>query len=113
VFDVHVHHVGDTAVVAPEGELDLGTAHALGAALADAGVPPVANVLLDLRRLSFVDSSGISVIVKLKRHFAVEGIPFGIVKGDERVQRTFQVSHVEPLLPWVDPPESERAHDSA
>jgi anti-anti-sigma factor len=103
MLDVHVHHIGDTAVVAPEGELDLATAHRLGAALAgeaDHGAP---RVVLDLRQLTFVDSSGIGIIVKFKRHFAVEGVRFGVVKGDDNVQRAFALCHVEPLLPWTAP----------
>jgi anti-sigma B factor antagonist len=103
MFDIHTHHLGDTDVVAPVGELDLATAHRLGAALATAG-QGASRVLLDLRRLTFVDSSGIAVIVKLQRHFAVEGIRFGVVKGDDRVQRAFALSHVEALLPWTAPP---------
>jgi anti-anti-sigma factor len=104
VLDVHVHQVGGTHVVAPAGELDLSTAHALGAALADVAAHGATRVVLDLRRLTFVDSSGISLIIKFKRHFAVEGVRFGIVKGDDRVQRAFAISHVEPLLPWTAPP---------
>jgi anti-anti-sigma factor len=104
VFDVHVHQVGDTDVVAPVGELDLATAHRLGAALAAAGDHGVPHVVLDLRRLTFVDSSGIGVIVKFKRHFAVEGVRFGVVRGGDVVQRALALSHVEGLLPWTEPP---------
>jgi anti-anti-sigma factor len=103
MFDVQLRHIGDTAVVAPEGELDLATAHRLGAALVEAAGRGAQRVILDLRRLTFVDSSGIGVIVKFQRHFAVEGVRFGIVKGDDNVQRAFAISHVEPLLPWTAP----------
>jgi anti-sigma B factor antagonist len=102
MFDVQVQHIGDTAVVAPEGELDLATAPRLGAALVEAAGDGD-RVVLDLRRLTFVDSSGIGVILKFKRHFAVEGVRFGVVKGDDIVQRAFAISHVEPLLPWTSP----------
>jgi anti-anti-sigma factor len=104
VFDVHIHQIGDTDVVAPVGELDLATAHRLGAALAAAAHHGAPRVVLDLRRLTFVDSSGIAIIVKLKRHFAAEGVSFGMVKGGDAVQRAFALSAVEPLLPWTEPP---------
>jgi anti-anti-sigma factor len=104
MFDVHTHQIGDTDVVAPVGELDLGTAHTLGAALAAAAHHGAPRVVLDLRRVTFVDSSGIGIIVKFRRHFAVEGITFGVVKGDDTVQRAFELSHVAPLLPWTAPP---------
>jgi anti-anti-sigma factor len=104
VFDVHVHHLDGTDVVAPVGELDLGTAPRLAAALAASGEHGVPRVVLDLRRLTFVDSSGIGLVVKFKRHFAVEGVLFGVVRGDDIVQRAFALSHVEALLPWTEPP---------
>ena len=110
MLDVHVHQVDDARVVAPRGELDLATAPALGAALVEAGASGAARVVLDLRDLEFVDSSGIGLILKLKRHFAVEGVGFGVVRGGERVQRAFALSHGERLMPWTDPPPGGVAH---
>ena len=103
-FDIQTHDDGALLVVAPSGELDLATAPALGAALVDAGASGAARVVLDLRDLEFVDSSGIGLILKFKRYFAVEGVGFGVVRGGERVQRAFALSHVERLMPWTDPP---------
>jgi anti-sigma B factor antagonist len=104
VFDVQAQRVGDRYVVTPAGELDLATAHALGHTLAQAAALGAGHVVLDLRDLSFVDSSGISVILKLQRHFAVEGVRFEVIKGTDVVQRAFALAHVEPLLPWITPP---------
>ena len=104
MLDVHTHHLGDTDVVLPSGELDLSTAPNLAAALTATIAP---RVILDLRRLTFIDSSGIGMIVKFQRHFAVEGIRFALVKGTDQVQRAFAIAHVEPLLPWSDAPQGE------
>lgn len=101
MLDVHTHHLGDTDVVLPAGELDLATAPRLAAALTGTVAP---RVVLDLRRLTFVDSSGIGVIIKFHRHFAVEGVRFALVKGADQVQRAFAIAHVEPLLPWTEAP---------
>jgi anti-anti-sigma factor len=103
MFDVAVRQIADTAVVTPAGELDLSTAHALSAVLADVAAQGAPRIVLDLRKLTFVDSSGVGLVIKFQRHFAVEGIGFGVVKGDERVQRAFSLSHVEPLVPWTTP----------
>lgn len=103
MLDVHTHHVGDSDVVVPAGELDLATAPRLAAALAGTHAP---RVVLDLRRLTFVDSSGIGVIIKFQRYFAAEGVRFGVVKGEANVQRALAVAHVEPLLPWTEAPAS-------
>jgi anti-anti-sigma factor len=105
VLDVHVRHAEDTSIVAPSGELDLATAPALGTALASAAADGATRVVLDLRELTFVDSSGIGIIIKFQRYFGVEGIGFGVVRGDEPVQRAFDIAGVAPLLPWTDPPD--------
>lgn len=104
MLDVQTHHLGDTDVVLPAGELDLATAPGLAAALTATVAP---RVILDLRRLTFIDSSGIGMIIKFQRHFAVEGVHFGVVKGGDQVQRAFTIAHVEPLLPWADAPQGE------
>ena len=104
MLDVHTHHLGDTDVVLPAGDLDLATAPSVAAALTATVAP---RVILDLRRVTFIDSSGIGMIIKFQRHFAVEGIRFGVVKGGDQVQRAFAIAHVEPLLPWADAPQGE------
>ena len=104
MFDVQVRKIADSTVVTPSGELDLSGARALSPVLADVAADGASRVVLDLRDLTFLDSSGIGTIVKFQRHFAVEGVGFGVVKGDEHVQRAFALSHVEPLMPWTMPP---------
>jgi anti-anti-sigma factor len=104
MFELRVREVADTFVVSPAGELDLSTARELGDALAGVADRGATRVVLDLRGLTFVDSSGVGLIVKFQRYYAAEGIAFGLVRGDDLVQRTFELSRVEPLLPWVSAP---------
>ena len=61
-FSVDVTETGDRTVVAPAGELDLATAPQLEDALrgpARAG----GHLVIDLRRLSFMDSSGVRSLI--------------------------------------------------
>lgn len=109
MLEVDVHQDGSAVVVRPAGELDLASARVLSVPLAAAAAHGATRVVLDLRGLTFIDSSGIGLIIRFQRHYAAEGIAFGLVRGDERVQRPFSIAHVEPLLPWVGPP-SERRH---
>ena len=104
MLDVHVKQDGSTVTVAPEGELDLASARRLNAPLAAAAEHGVARVLLDLRGLTFIDSSGIGLIMKFQRHYAAEGIAFALIRGGERVQRALELSHVQALLRWADEP---------
>ena len=68
-FSVKVHRYGATAVVTPCGEVDLATVCALRVALDKAG--RCAVLVLDLREMSFMDSSGVGVLVDERRARAV------------------------------------------
>lgn len=81
------------------GELDLGTAAQLEQALAEAR----GDVLLDLRRLTFMDSTGVRVLLEA----AKRGSGLRIIappEGDVRV--TIEETGIAPLLPLVDEPEA-------
>jgi anti-anti-sigma factor len=77
------------------GELDLGTTGRLEQALAEAN----GDVLLDLRGLTFMDSTGVRVLLEA----AERGGNLRIVAphgGDARV--TIEETGIAPLLPLVD-----------
>jgi anti-sigma B factor antagonist len=80
------------------GELDLGTAPQLERALEDAGD----DAVLDLRGLTFMDSTGVRVLLEA----AGRGRGLRIVApagGDARV--TIEETGIGPLLPLLDEPE--------
>jgi anti-sigma B factor antagonist len=81
------------------GELDLGTAPRLEQALAEAGD----DVLLDLRRLTFMDSTGVRVLLEAAERGGRLRIlaPAG---GGARV--TIEETGIAPLLPLVGEPEA-------
>ncbi|GAA2779413.1 STAS domain-containing protein [Nonomuraea dietziae] len=58
------HAMGDAVVVAVEGELDLFTAPFLRDEVRDAIKQDGARLVLDLQALSFMDSSGLSVLIE-------------------------------------------------
>jgi anti-anti-sigma factor len=61
VFEVHREDVGRVSVVAVAGEIDLATADDVREALQ--GAPADAPLVLDLCEASFIDSSGLRVIL--------------------------------------------------
>ncbi len=84
------------------GELDLATVPRLEQALAEAGD----DVVLDLRGLTFMDSTGVRVLLE-----AAEGHGPGLrmiapERGEVRV--TIEETGIAPLLPLVDPATEER-----
>ena len=67
------HALGDAVVVAVEGELDLFTAPFLRDEVRDAIKQDGAWLVLDLQQLSFMDSSGLSVLIEAWRLATSEG----------------------------------------
>lgn len=85
--------VGDSAVVAVRGDLDLMSAPDLERALDGArGTAPA--LALDLRAVDFMDTSGLRVVFK-ERELAAKGrYRFAVVRGPQRVQRLFAIAGI-------------------
>ena len=97
---------GQVAVVAPTGELDLSGAAVLQAELdrlADEG--ELGGVVLDLRGLEFMDSSGLRLVVLADMQAREAGRRFALVRGDETVHRVFEITRMNDRLDFVDDPE--------
>ena len=78
--------------VVPVGELDLATAPELEAQLHELRRSGFDRLVLDLRRLRFVDSSGIRVIVGEDQYAATNDREFSLIGGSPAVQRALEVS---------------------
>jgi anti-anti-sigma factor len=97
---------GRVAVVSPTGELDLSGAAVLQAELdrlADEG--ELGGVVLDLRGLEFMDSSGLRLVVLADMQAREAGRRFALVRGDETVHRVFEITRMSDRLQFVDDPE--------
>ncbi len=97
VFRCDVAHDGDVVRITLAGELDLSTAPEVEPVLR-AGVR---QRVLDLSRVTFMDSSGLRLI--LAAHVAArrDGAVLEIVPGPPSVQRVFQICGVEDELRFV------------
>jgi anti-anti-sigma factor len=60
--------------------------------------------VLDLRQLSFMDSSGLRLILAWDAHARRDGHDFGLVRGDDSVHRVFELTRVAERLTFVAPP---------
>ena len=97
-FRVDVHPERDAVRVAPSGELDLATASLLEAQLHELRTAGFDDVVLDLRELTFIDSSGIRVIVAEHRFAQTTGLGFSLRSGPPAVQRALEVCGLLGLL---------------
>lgn len=92
------------------GELDLATLSMLDEELDRVGVSGK-QVVLDLRRLQFVDSSGLHALLRVDRRMQETGGSLTIVRGPRPVERLFKLTGLDTRLHIVDP--DELIHDRA
>jgi anti-anti-sigma factor len=95
LFTVHVEESADTLRGTLVGELDLLTEADLIAAFGQAiDTTSSTSILLDLRQISFMDSSGLRGVLQCKERAAARGIPFSLVVEPGPVTRLLDVAGV-------------------
>jgi anti-sigma B factor antagonist len=102
LFEMAERTAGETTIVALMGELDFGTVGQVQARLAelrDAGAP----TLLDLDGLSFMDSTGIRLVLSACEDAERGDWSFRVTRGSERVRRVLEAAAVIDRLPYADP----------
>ncbi len=73
------------------GELDVVTAPQLKQVLDEVLGQPYARVMLDLNGLDFVDSAGVSVLIRAKQRADSEGQTVVLRRPTEQLERVFAV----------------------
>lgn len=104
-FQVQVHRAGEAALIAVSGELDLASGPALESELDKVSAPATTLVVVDLRELEFMDSTGLSIIVRAHQRLAQDGCELGLVRGSPQVQRLLDLTGVAERLRLVTAPE--------
>lgn len=106
-FEVTTTRAGDGAVrLVFSGELDIATAPQVDDELerVEAEAPPV--LMLDLRGLEFMDSTGLRTVVAADTRAREAGRRLVIVRGAPAVDRIFTVTHLDERLDIVEAPET-------
>jgi anti-sigma B factor antagonist len=99
-FEIEVTRDDATVTVSPSGELDIATVPRLADALA-AAERPYTRLVLDLRGLSFIDSSGLRLVLMEVERARGEGHTVAVIPGDERVQRIFRLTGADRIIPFA------------
>ena len=84
------------------GELDLSTVEKVEAELGAVAAREEKLVVLDLSGLSFLDSTGLRLMVTADQRAQKDGRRLVIVKGPEPVQRVFSITKLDETLDMVD-----------
>jgi anti-sigma B factor antagonist len=90
--------------VIPHGELDMATADRLSAEIEAVVGRGAADILLDLRQLSFIDVTGLRVVV---RHACRDDVRVSVVDGACAVARLVELVGVPDEVHFVSPSDLE------
>ena len=100
-FHATVEHDDGHARVRFAGELDLATVAEAEAAVEQARGDGAGPLRLDLSEVTFLDSSGLRLIMEVSRACSADGCRLSIVPGPRGVQRVFAVAGVLDMLPFA------------
>src|SRR3954468_2688871 len=105
-FSLTVDQVApDVVRVALRGELDLSRTLLLDRELQAVEARKPLALVIDLRGLDFVDSSGIARLLGARRRAMRGGWQLLIVRGGEAIQRLMALAAVDRVLRFVDEPD--------
>ena len=103
-FHVSAERVGADALVAVQGELDIDTLPQLERAVTRMRSQGLERLVIDLRKLSFLDSMSIELLLRLHGELTAAGASLVVVRGPRAVNRIFDLMELERVLTLVDEP---------
>ena len=97
--------VGSTAYIVLIGELDLSCMKRFGEAFNESVADRPRDLVLDLRSVTFVDSTGLALLLKVDNFAREQGIALHMVRSPiEIVQAVFEATGIDKILPMCDRP---------
>ena len=109
VFEIDTSLTAGKCIISLRGELDLAGSPQLEAALLEAEQSQAKQIVVDLDELTFVDSSGLTVLVRAAERSAANGDQLRITPGREQVARVFRLTCLDKHLPFVAEPSAASA----
>jgi anti-anti-sigma factor len=100
-FSVKVNRDGDTATLIPSGEIDLATVERLQSELEKLIEADFARIVIDLREVEFLDSTGLQALVRAHARAEQDRWQLVIIPGPRAVQRVFEITGVIDHLRFV------------
>jgi anti-sigma B factor antagonist len=102
ILDVSTEDRNGSVHVALVGELDLSTVAKVQEELKRVEAASPATVVVDLSKLTFLDSTGLRCIVTADERARAEGRRMVVVRGPDAVQRVFAITRLDDRLEMVD-----------
>ena len=103
-FEVSIEQRGGAVHVEMVGELDISTATRLEDDLRRIEADSPELIVLDLQRLTFMDSTGLRLLIMADSRAREDGRRVAIVQGNEMVQRVMRLTRLDERLHIVKDP---------
>jgi anti-sigma B factor antagonist len=97
-LQILVSHLQEHAYVTLTGELDGATAPFLVRTLVEVNETIEGDLVLDIKKLSFIDSTGLSVFVSQHKNLSAKGRKLVIYAPTAMARRLFQITGLEEVL---------------
>jgi anti-sigma B factor antagonist len=101
-FEIGIAHRDGSLLVSISGEFDLGATPEFERVVSELTGGGLRAVEIDLRRVTFIDSTGLRMLVDVERVARERELPLRIVRGGSAVERVLQLTGLDQVLPLVD-----------
>ena len=100
MLKVHARKLGNVAFLCMQGQIVNGETEALRKAvhLQSEAQSDVSTVVLDLAQVSFVDASGLGVMLELRTLAQAKGIGFKLMNVSKVVGRVLEITHLDSVF---------------
>jgi anti-anti-sigma factor len=88
----------DTPVIGAEGEIDLGTVDSLRSLAAEVVRQKPDAVIFDFRKVTFIDSSGLGILVATRKRLGGESACVSVVTDQPAVLQSLSITGLDRVL---------------
>jgi anti-anti-sigma factor len=88
----------DSLSVKLDGQLNDETAEAFEKAVYDGITETLVTVVLDMKKLSFISSAGVGVIMKVKTHLNRDDRHLAMIYMPPAIEKVFEMIHLLPMM---------------
>jgi anti-anti-sigma factor len=97
ILSATIAHDGRSSTVELSGELDMSSAPEV--LRCHESLPPDQPITIDLRGLTFMDSTGLSTLIRI----SADRPELRLVAGPPPVQKVFEITNMTDHFDWLDP----------
>ena len=101
-FDLHVERRGSAAILRLSGELDITGADRLETRIKELADDSPDIVVIDLRKVSFMDSTGLRSLLRARALGSEEGWSLTLIRGPKPVHRVLELTRMDEVFDFAD-----------